>query len=614
MRYIFFLLIIALAACNNSKTSEQKTEKPMQTNPDVHSFAKPDEAQMTDLVLDIKVDFEKKIISGKATISFENKKSVKQLFLDTKELKISKITLGKEEKETKFQLSKEQAIKGSALAIDIQADTKLVNVYYETSPSAGALQWLSPAQTAGKQKPFLFTQSQAILARTWVPCQDSPGIRFTYSAKVQVPSGLLAIMSAKNPIKRNESGVYEFKMPQAIPAYLLALAVGDIDFSPLSENTGVYAEPSMLKKSAAEFRDLPKMLAAAEKLYGKYAWGRYDVIVLPPSFPFGGMENPCLTFATPTIIAGDRSLVSLIAHELAHSWSGNLVTNATWNDFWLNEGFTVYFERRIMEAIEDQSYADMLAVLGFQDLENTLKNLKDNPEFTQLKLNLANRDPDDGLSDIAYEKGCFFLKLIEITVGREKMDAFLQKYFSENAFKTMDTERFLAYLKKELPETEKLNLQEWIYGPGLPKNCPVPQSRRLDEVGSAMNGYRKTMLSHYFKPEWTSHEKLYFLRMLEPFSNDAYLADLDEKFKLSESGNSEILAQWFQMAIKNNYEKAYPAMEKFLISVGRRKFLVPIYTALLKNEKTKALAKSIYQKARPNYHFVATNTLDAMIK
>lgn len=586
----------------------------MQTNKDIHSFAKPDEAQMTDLALDIKVDFEKKTIGGKAAISFENKKAAKQLFLDTKELKISKVTLGKEEKETKFQLSKEQAIKGSALAIDIQADTKLVNIYYETSPSAGALQWLSPAQTAGKQKPFLFTQSQAILARTWVPCQDSPGIRFTYSAKVQVPSDLLAVMSAENPLKRNQSGIYEFKMPQAIPAYLLALAVGDIEFSPLSENTGVYAEPSMLSKCANEFKDLPKMLAAAEKLYGKYAWGRYDVIVLPPSFPFGGMENPRLTFATPTIIAGDRSLVSLIAHELAHSWSGNLVTNDTWNDFWLNEGFTVYFERRIMEAIEDSTYAEMLAELGYQDLQNTLKDLKDKPQDTRLKLNLIDRDPDEGVSDIAYEKGFFFLRMIEEAIGREKMDNFLQKYFSENAFKTMDTERFLAYLQKELPETAQLNLKEWIYEPGLPKNCLKPNSTRFGEVGSAMNGYRKTMQTRYFEEKWTSHEKLYFLRALAPFSSEAYLEDLDKAFKLSDSGNAEILAQWFQMAVKDNYEKAYPAMEKFLLSVGRRKFLVPIYTAMLKNEKTKALAKSIYQKARPNYHFVATNTLDAMMK
>jgi leukotriene-A4 hydrolase len=616
MKYLYLILMLGLVACGSSQQSEEKnqTQTPMQTQGDVHSFAQPDEAQMTDLALDIKVDFAKKIISGKASITFENKKAAQKLFLDTKELIISRVTLGKDEKETKFQLSKEQMFKGSALAIDIQPDTKLVNVYYETSPTAGALQWLNPTQTAGKQKPFLFTQSQAILARTWVPCQDSPGIRFTYSAKVQVPQDLWAVMSAENPIKRNQSGIYEFKMPQPIPAYLLALAVGDLDFIALSENTGVYAEPSLLKKSADEFADLPKMLAAAEKLYGKYAWGRYDVIVLPPSFPFGGMENPRLTFATPTILAGDRSLVSLIAHELAHSWSGNLVTNSTWNDFWLNEGFTVYFERRIMEAIQGKSYSDMLALLGYQDLQETLTDLKAQPEDTQLKLNLAGRDPDEGVSDIAYEKGFFFLRMIEEAIGREKMDAFLKQYFQENAFKTMDTERFLTYIQEKLPETQKLNLKEWIYEAGLPKNCPIPKSERFDHVGSATSCYIKTMKITCLDAEWSSHEWLYFLRLLARSVNDAYLLDLDRNFKFSESGNSEILAQWFQLAIQSNYEKAYPAMEKFLTSVGRRKFLVPIYAALLKNPQTKALAKEIYTKARPNYHFVAVNTLDEMMK
>src|SRR6185437_10119480 len=309
---------------------------------------------------------------------------------------------------------------GSRLNIPINDNSLNVTVFYKTGKNATALQWLNPQQTHDKTHPFLYTQSESIFARTWVPCPDGPGIRFTYTARVTVPKGLMALMSAENTQQVSDSGIYHFKMDNPIPAYLMALAVGDVAFRSIDNRTGVYAEPGMVDKVRWEFEDVGKMVSTAEKLYGPYRWGRYDVLVLPPGFPIGGMENPRLTFATPTVIAGDRSLVSLVAHELAHSWSGNLVTNATWDDFWLNEGFTDYFERRIMEALKGNDYSDMLWDLGYQDLVDNVNELGPTSKDTWLKLDLKGRDPDDGLTDIPYEKGSHFLKLIENSVGRDR--------------------------------------------------------------------------------------------------------------------------------------------------------------------------------------------------
>ncbi len=601
----------------NERNTDSTTTKTQNTEvmTDVHTFAQPQEAAMTHLDLDIAVDFKTKKIKGKATLTIDNKTGTETLFLDSKALKIEKVTLGEEESPAEFKVAPSFESMGEQLSIQIKPDSKLVNIYYETSPEAEALQWLNPQQTAGKEHPYLFTQSQAILARSWVPCQDSPGIRFTYTAKVTVPKELMAVMSAENPTEKNEKGVYAFKMPQPIPAYLLALAVGNFEFAKVGDRVGVYAEPSELAAAQKEFADVPKMLTAAEELYGPYAWGQYDLIVLPPSFPFGGMENPRITFATPTIIAGDRSLTSLVAHELAHSWSGNLVTNATWDDFWLNEGFTVYFERRIMEAIEGKEYADMLAYLGYQDLESELESMGKDNEDTRLKISLKGRNPDDGVTSIAYEKGYFFLRMIENEIGRAKMDTFLRNYFEKYAFKSMNTERFLAHLKETLPETDKLNLKEWIYEPGLPANCPKIEPTRFTEVDKTLKTWTEGKAAAALNTKnWSSHEWLYFIRKLPKKLSQEKLKELDEAFGFTDSGNSEVLAAWFVPAIENGYAPADAAIEKFLVKVGRRKFLIPIYTALLASEDGKAKAKTIYQKARPNYHFVAVNTLDGMMK
>ena len=512
-----WILLLALTACQTKEMDSSIKSK------DYHTAASRSDARVTHLDLNIEVDMAKHIISGTATYLLDENASSDTIYFDTKDLKITKITDADSHQNLNFELFNPDKILGSALEVFVNKDTKSIAIDYETSENAAALQWIDSS--------FLYTQSQAILARSWIPCQDGPGIRITYNAKVRVPIKYIALMSAVNPQVKNDSGVYYFKQTRPIPSYLMALAVGDLQFKALSKNTGVYAAPNQVEKCANEFIDLPKMLRAAENLYGKYQWNRYDVLVLPASFPFGGMENPELTFATPTIIAGDKSLVSLLAHELAHSWSGNLVTNATWNDFWLNEGFTVYFERRIMEAIEGKEYNDMLQVLGYQDLKEELNAIgKDNAD-TKLYLDLKGRDPDDGLTDVAYEKGALFLIHIERIVGREKFDTFLKNYFQSNAFKTMDTKGFIAYLNDNLIKDDvelgkKINADAWIYQPNLPQDIPTISAKRLDAVDSALlhflNGEK---LANIKFEKWSSHEYLYFIRGL---SKEISQAKLDE--------------------------------------------------------------------------------------
>lgn len=617
---LIFLLIVALfVGCAPKEKTEEKIESSTTVegipSDDPHSFSVPEKAKVTHLDWKATIDFENKVIDAKATWKIAAEEVAEKIIFDTKDLAIEKTWVNG--KEVNFNHGKTDDFLGTPLEIPITSESKSVSIAYQTKPTAAALQWLSPQQTADGTHPFLFTQSQAILARTWIPCQDSPGIRFTYNAEVSVPEGLLAIMSAENPTEIDPKGNYSFAMQQAIPSYLMALSVGKLTYVPLSDRTGVYAEPSVAEAAKFEFADTEKMVQAAEKLYGKYAWEIYDMVILPPSFPFGGMENPRLTFATPTIIAGDRSLTALVAHELAHSWSGNLVTNANWNDFWLNEGFTVYFERRIMEEVYGKKYAEMLAQLGYQDLQEELKELSEKPNDTKLKLALEGRDPDDGMTDIAYEKGYFLLRLIENTVGREEFDKFLNTYFEENKFKSITTESFITYLKEYFEGNEalaSLNLNEWIYEPGIPENCPVPHSNKFHlvekEIEKWVNGTPAASLA---TQDFTTHEWLHFLRSLPKSLTAEQLTDLDNAFGFTKSGNSEILAAWFQHTIAHHYEPANAVIDSFLVHVGRRKFLTPTYKALIKADPTKERALAIYQKARPNYHAVSTETMDELL-
>ena len=611
--FIFALFILCISCESNSEI--KKTDSVNNLIMDTHTLSNYQDLPIVNTHLELSVNFQERKLKGSVTHEFEANRKINLLKLDTKYLKIDSIQDGNGNT-LEFSLGEFDELLGSPLSVNLNPKSNSVVIFYETTKKSEALDWLVPNQTAGKMYPFMYTQGQSIFTRSWIPIQDTPGIRITYSAKIKTPKNMMAVMSAANPQEMDTNNVYSFKMNQPIPPYLIALAVGNLEFKAIDSRTGVYAEPSMVVKCANELIDMGKMVDSAENLYGAYDWDRYDVIVLPPSFPFGGMENPRLTFATPTIIAGDRSLVSLIAHELAHSWSGNLVTNATWNDFWLNEGFTVYFERRIMESLYGRDYSEMLALLGFQDLESQITKSK--PNMQLLRLNMMGKHPDDAMTDIAYEKGYFFLRMLEENMGREKMDFFLKNYFKDHKFQTIVTEEFLIYLKDNLLDTnsyQDLNIDQWVFEPGIPENCPIVKSLRFENVETSVaifleNGAEELKES---SDVWSTHEWLHFLKHLPDTLALVQLLDLDNTFNLSNSGNSEILAVWFLQSIKNDYRPAFENLEKFLVKIGRRKFLQPLYLELSKNEDHKIWAKNVYQKARENYHYVSFNTIDKIL-
>jgi aminopeptidase N len=590
---------------------------------DPHSFANIDAVRVTHAHLDLAVSFERRELSGFVELKVERvDPDARKLVLDTRDLTIESvlaIDARHQYAPTPFKLAARDPIFGSALSIDLPASAERVRVHYRTSPEASGLQWLEPALTAGKRQPFLFSQSQAIHARSWVPIQDTPAVRFSYSARITTPKGLLARMSADNNPLDGADGDYRFTMEQPIPSYLLAIAVGELSFAPLGERSGVYAEPSMLDAAAHEFADTERMIEITESLYGPYRWGRYDLLVLPPSFPFGGMENPRLTFLTPTVIAGDRSLVALIAHELAHSWSGNLVTNTNWNDFWLNEGFTTYVENRIVEAAFGVERADMERQLAERDLDEELPTLA--LADTHLRLDLAGRDPDDGLTDVAYTKGMTFLRLLEQRFGREVFDPFVRAWFDRNAFGTVDTNDFLAFLKSELLDRHpgKISGEEiaaFIDGPGYPDFAPRTVAARFEALDAMRDRWlaSEVDLATLDTSAWSTQE---WIRLIEGLPADIAverMAALDSAFELSGTGNSEVAFAWYIKAIERDYRPAFAPMQDFLERIGRRKFVLPLYTALMQQPAHQQLAREIYAKARSGYHPITRASVDEVVK
>jgi aminopeptidase N len=635
---------------------------------DLHSFAIPSEVRVTHVAIDLRADFAAKRLSGRATLDLQVAPGATRVMLDTRDLDIQRVTDAAGTPLT-FTLGDTVPVLGRPLAVSLippatngagaglGAETKAsaatqaspatqIIIHYSTKPEAAALQWLSPAQTAGKQHPYLFSQGEAILTRTWIPTQDSPGIRQTYEARITVPDGLRAVMSAEQltpdgiaedatatagtvadgnaaaGATATQTRRFDFRLTQPIAPYLIALAIGDLAFRATGPRTGIYTEPAMLEAAAAEFVDLEAMVAAAESIGGPYRWGRYDVLVLPPSFPFGGMENPRLTFATPTILAGDRSLTSLVAHELAHSWSGNLVTNATWSDFWLNEGFTVYFEQRIMEALYGHDRAAMLDVLGRAELTAEIERLGPTSPDTQLYLDLQGRDPDDAVGPIAYEKGAAFLKTIEAAVGRDRFEMYLRGYFDRHAFTSLTTAGFLADLREHLlsratdPQIERqLRIDEWIYEPGLPSNATQPVAPPLEAVDTELTAFANGAAPGVLRVGgWVTQQWQHFLNNLPPTLSLDQVAALDRQFGFSQQHNSEVLCAWLRIAIRTHYEPALPALEQFLTSQGRRKFLKPLYEDLMATRWGQVEARRIYSQARSLYHAVSTSTLDTIVQ
>jgi aminopeptidase N len=613
---IIFLFVL-FYSCSTENQNISDINCSIGNEQDPHSYANISEASTEHLNLDLTVNFDKKILNGSVEHYIKQHNPTSIFKLDILDLNIDSVLING--KKTDFQIGESVKYFGQCLSINIEHNTEKVKIFYQTSPNAAALQWIDAEKTLGKKHPFLYSQSQAILARSWIPIQDAPSVKFTYAAQIQTPNGLMALMSAENPQEISSDGIYQFQMKEPVSSYLMAIAVGNIDFKKIGENTGIYAEPEILTKAYDELVDMQEMVYQAEELYGAYKWGRFDVLIMPPSFPFGGMENPMLTFATPTILAGDKSLVSLIAHELAHSWSGNLVTNETWNDFWLNEGFTVYFESRIMEKIYGKSYDDMLKVLGLMELEETIAEFeKENKmEETHLYLNLANRNPDDGLTDIAYEKGRFFLYTLENLVGREKFDLFLNQYFSNFSFQTTNTQSFIEYLYENLLISDSLKkaaqVDQWVFGPGIPDNFPGVTSNefeQIEEIAQQLNA-GTISISSIKTNGFTTHHWQRLLRSLDKLDSNV-LRKIDSKFNLSQQ-NAEIAFDWFLLALKNDFHDIKDPLKDYLLKIGRRKFVAPLFREIVKNESLKAWSLEWYPQARKMYHSVTYNTVDEIL-
>lgn len=584
------------------------------------SYARYDQVRTSALHLDLKADFGRKTLSGYAELSLDwIDKSARTLDLDTRALSISKVqALGANGawSTVPFTLDKLDAEKGQAMRIKLAAQPAKVRIHYRTAPGATALQWLNPVQTMSGKRPFMFSQSQPIDARSWVPVQDTPAVRFTYSARIDAPPGLRVVMSADNDPKADGKGGWRFRMPQPIPSYLLAIGIGEIDVRTLGPRTAVYAEPKRIEAAAYELADTEKMVAAAESLYGPYRWGRYDMLVLPPSFPIGGMENPRLTFLTPTMIAGDRSLVDLIAHELAHSWSGNLVTNASWKHWWLNEGFTTYVTTRILEAIYGPEVADMNLQLEQEEAIVSLATIE------PAKQALLTRDADTSSANytdegLAYPKGAWFLRTLEQRAGRAVFDPFLRGWFDQHAFQSVTTGQFVDYLRKNLlaghPQVlSEAELQEWLHGQGIPASAKRAVSSRLTALDTTRDAWLKGELSTsgLDTGKWNALEWMKFLNDIDTKATAAQLKELDLTFGLGKSRNNEIAFRFYRASINAGYRDIRAPLEAFLMSVGRQKFVVPLYTALRAKPEDKAFADTVYKKARERYHPATQTSVD----
>jgi len=538
------------------------------------------------------------------------------LYLDTFKIDLKSAHTDAHELEWKFDT--EDDVLGKRLHLKGLKGDSTFTLTFRTSPESRALQWLKASQTAGGTYPFLFSQCQSVHARSVFPCQDTPSVRFTYSAEVEVPQGLVAAMAAEQTGVQKESGLtlFRFTMPQPIPSYLFALAVGNLAFRELGPRTGIYAEPETIEAAAWEFAENELKMNEAEKLLGPYLWGRYDVLILPPSFPYGGMENPRLTFLTPTVILGTRGYTFLITHELAHAWTGNLVTNATWQDFWLNEGWTTYAETRITEVLEGKDVADLHAVYDEKRLIAVMEQVGMDSPYSALKLPPDEKDADRFSTIIPYYKGCYFLQECEYVVGRERFDEFIQKYMARFQFQSLTTEAFLDFLKTELPEAfEKVNVQQWIYEPGLPEERRKPKSHLHEEVERALDDYRQGN-----KPtreqigNWHRYQILSFLQGLPRKISIEDCQYFEDILELEKRNDVSFFYHFFLIAIASGYQVVLPRVEQFVEKIGRMLYVLPVVRAMSEAEWSRGYIRPLLERVRDRHHQITVRAMGEILK
>jgi leukotriene-A4 hydrolase len=642
---------------------------------DLSSLSNPHQVKVTHLDWRVAVDFESKVVRGLATYTLapsSPQQAPSVVDLDTAHLVIEGVTSTDTGSPLKYRLHRSNPKKphlGQKLSVflptpkkkssptdddDDDDDNALsITISYRTTQQCTAIQWLPPSATTGKLYPFLFTQCQAIHARSLVPCQDVPGVKFTYTARATVPKWSTCVMSAvlksshdSDQDEEGENGDEPYSDPDSydgddrssndarktttycweqtvpIPSYLLAMAVGQLDRREVSDRCAIWSEPALLEAAAYEFAQAEEFLRVAESIAGApYAWGRYDLLCLPPSCPYGGMENPCLTFVTPTLLAGDRSLADVIAHEQAHSWTGNLVTNASWDHFWLNEGWTTWFQRKIMARIHDSSDAffDFDALGGYKSLQDTV-NGEMPPEFTRLVLKIGDRDPDDAYSTVAYEKGFNFLYSLEKRVGKDSFERFFQAYVMEYSYKTVSSEEFKAFFLSFFRGNDSVHdipWDAWLYGTGMP-----PETIEFDRtLATASEDLARAWLAFDRNADatsppsagikgWSSLQICSFLDFLQLLVQQdggtplkvSTLAVLNSQCGLASTKNAEILHRYCELAIASEDASILPTVISFITSQGRMKFVRPLYRALRQSGMAHELAVETFLDNADFYH------------
>ncbi|KAL7571749.1 hypothetical protein ACA910_002844 [Epithemia clementina (nom. ined.)] len=612
-------------ASSPSRSTRSPTAKKKRIPEDGSSRSNPNEVAVTHLQWELEVDFDESILRAEARYTIRRVDSMAPwLSLDTAKLHIESVT-DQTGKELEWSLHAEEPGKGylgSQLDIEIPDSVTQVAIKYETSPQSTALQWLHPSQTVGKEYPYVYSQCQAIHARSLLPCQDRPGVKFTYRAKTRVPSWAVCVMGAvqihsfEDDHKFGKVSVWMQDVP--VPSYLIAIAVGQLERKEISSRCALWSEPAIADIAANEFSETEDFLRTAESIAGiSYVWGRYDLLCLPPSFPFGGMENPCLTFVTPTLLAGDKSLVGTIAHEIAHSWTGNLVTNATWDHFWLNEGWTKWFERKIMARIRnDERYIDLDAIGGYKMLRDTVNNKDMPPEWTKLVTNFGDVDPDSAYSIVAYEKGFNLLMALERRVGTDAFEKFFRDYLKNFANSTLTSYDFrdfcMSYFSRHNNNLRDFDWDSWFHDPGMPPDEPhfdrtwSMEAENLAEAWIAVDRNGEPAPSVSIQ-SWTSNQKVSFLDTLQILTGNqplqiGTLNSLHKEYGFGESQNAEILFRYCQLALAAEDESILLVVLHFVTSQGRMKFTRTLYRAMFASKKFRNIAKAAFLENREFYH------------